>query len=138
MGAWSHEPFGNDSACDWAYDLENTSDFSFIDETLQHLVDESEDYIDADTACEAIAAIEVIAKKLGEGTQSDSYTETVDTWVKSISTPPSPELLQKALLVLDLVKLENSELNDLWAETEEDYSLWLKNLDQLKQQLIIA
>jgi hypothetical protein len=29
MGAWSHEPFGNDDANDWAYDLEQVSDLSF-------------------------------------------------------------------------------------------------------------
>jgi hypothetical protein len=90
----------------------------------------------ADVASEAIAAIEVLAKTLGKGTQSDSYTENVEAWVKDMATQPSAELLQLALTVLEVVQQENSELNDLWAETEENYTPWINTLNQLKQQLI--
>lgn len=31
MGAWSYEPFGNDDANDWAYELEETDDLSHIE-----------------------------------------------------------------------------------------------------------
>ena len=34
MGAWSHEPFGNDDANDWAYELEETEDLSHIEAAL--------------------------------------------------------------------------------------------------------
>jgi hemerythrin superfamily protein len=136
MGAWSHEPFGNDTACDWAYDLESITDYSLITDTLQQVIDEADEYIDADVASEAIAAIEVLAKTLGKGTQSDSYTENVEAWVKDMATQPSAELLQLALTVLEVVQQENSELNDLWAETEENYTPWINTLNQLKQQLI--
>ena len=30
MGAWSHEPFGNYTANDWADQLEESSDFSIV------------------------------------------------------------------------------------------------------------
>ena len=130
MGTWSHEPFGNDTANDWAYELEDTTDFSVIDATLQTALDEGQENLDADLAMEAIAAIEVLAKSLGHGTQTDVYTDKVDEWVDRISLKPSADLLQKAEQVLALVASDHSELKELWQETEE-YELWANNLEQL-------
>ena len=65
MGTWSHESFGNDTANDWAYELEDATDFSVIEAALQVALDEGDEYLDADLAMEAmeaIAAVEVIAK----------------------------------------------------------------------------
>ena len=87
MGAWSHEPFGNDDANDWAYGLEDVTDLSLIDETLDRVL-EAEEYLEAPEASEAVAAIEVLAKLLGKGTQTDTYTAKVDEWVKSLSVQP--------------------------------------------------
>ena len=30
MGTWSHEPFGNDDACDWSYELLDSNDLSYL------------------------------------------------------------------------------------------------------------
>ena len=130
MGTWSHEPFGNDTANDWAYELEDTTDFSVIDATLQTALDEGQEDLDAELAMEAIAAIEVLAKSLGHGTQTDVYTDKVDEWVDRISLKPSADLLQKAEQVLALVASDHSELKELWQESEE-YELWANNLQQL-------
>ena len=130
MGTWSHAPFGNDTAPDWAYELEDTTDFSVIDATLQTALDEGQEDLDADLAMEAIAAIEVLAKSLGHGTQTDVYTDKVDEWVDRISLKPSADLLQKAEQVLALVASDHSELKELWQESEE-YELWANNLQQL-------
>ncbi|HQW52919.1 MAG TPA: DUF4259 domain-containing protein [Acinetobacter sp.] len=130
MGTWSHEPFGNDTANDWAYELDDTTDFSVIDATLQTALDEGQENLDADLAMEAIAAIEVLAKSLGHGTQTDVYTDKVDEWVDRISLKPSADLLQKAEQVLALVASDHSELKELWQESEE-YELWANNLQQL-------
>ena len=130
MGTWSHEPFGNDTANDWAYELDDTTDFSVIDATLQTALDEGQEDLDADLAMEAIAAIEVLAKSLGHGTQTDVYTDKVDEWVDRISLKPSADLLQKAEQVLALVASDHSELKELWQESEE-YELWANNLQQL-------
>ena len=130
MGTWSHEPFGNDTANDWAYELEDTTDFFFFFSTLQTALDEGQENLDADLAMEAIAAIEVLAKSLGHGTQTDVYTDKVDEWVDRISLKPSADLLQKAEQVLALVASDHSELKELWQESEE-YELWANNLQQL-------
>jgi hypothetical protein len=39
MGAWSHEPFGNDDANDWAYGLEEAEDLSYVEEALNAVLE---------------------------------------------------------------------------------------------------
>ena len=134
MGTWSHESFGNDTANDWAYELEDATDFSVIEAALQMALDEGDEYLDADLAMEAIAAVEVIAKRLGKGTQSDVYTEKVDQWLETISEQPSDGLLSLAKRVLERIVADDSELKELWLESDE-YELWLGNIQQLKDAL---
>lgn len=134
MGTWSHESFGNDTANDWAYELEDATDFSVIEAALQVALDEGDEYLDADLAMEAIAAVEVIAKRLGKGTQSDVYTEKVDQWLETISEQPSDDLLSLAKRVLERIVADDSELKELWLESDE-YELWLGNIQQLNYAL---
>ncbi len=119
MGAWSHEPFGNDDANDWAYGLEDKQDLSLIEQAINQAL-EVEDYLEAPEGTYAVAAVEVLAKLLGRGTQSDAYTEKVDEWVNSVHIKPSAELLDKAQRVLVRVAGENSELQELWGESDSD------------------
>jgi hypothetical protein len=132
MGAWSHEPFGNDDANDWAYGLEGVGDLSLIEEALDRAL-EAEEYLEAPEASEAVAAIEVLAKLLGKGTQTDAYTEKVDEWVKSISAQPSAAILTKANRALERILGENSELRELWEEG--DSQKWQSSLASLKQAI---
>ena len=108
MGAWSHEPFGNDTANDWAYDLEKTKDLSHIEAALDSVLKQGATYLEASNAEEAIGAIEALAKLLGRGTQSDAYTEKVDAWVKAIKQKPSAALLQKARKVIAPIGLSSA------------------------------
>jgi hypothetical protein len=132
MGAWSHEPFGNDDANDWAYGLEGVGDLWLIEEALDRAL-EAEEYLEAPEASEAVAAIEVLAKLLGKGTQTDAYTEKVDEWVKSISAQPSAAILTKANRTLERILGENSELRELWEEG--DSQEWQSSLASLKQAI---
>jgi len=77
MDTWSHEPFGNDDAADWACELEEAKDLSPVEAALDAVL-ENDGYVEAPEATCAVAAVEVIAKVLGRGTQSDAYTESVD------------------------------------------------------------
>ncbi|ENV51109.1 hypothetical protein L292_1154 [Acinetobacter junii CIP 107470 = MTCC 11364] len=43
MGTWSHESFGNDTANDWAYELEDATDFAVIEAALQVALDEGDE-----------------------------------------------------------------------------------------------
>lgn len=129
MGAWSHEPFGNDDANDWAYGLEDTTDLSLIEAALDRVL-ETVGYLEAPEASEAVAAVETLAKLLGKGTQSDSYTEKVDEWVKSVSARPSQALLSKAQKSLARILGKDSELNELWSEG--DGTEWVASIKALE------
>jgi len=131
MGAWSHEPFGNDTACDWAYGLDEQRDFSLVAQAIQAVLDNGSDYLDSDLASEAIAAAEVLAKALGRGTQTDSYTEEVDAWVKSIAAKPSQDLLSKANGALTRIMGSDSELRELWEESD-DFGSWESSIKALQ------
>ena len=136
MGAWSHEPFGNDDALDWVYQLENVKDESVLARVFNRAIENQDDYLEADDAFVIVAAAEVVAKLLGKGTQQDSYTEQVDEWVKSVDFQPSADLLAKAQTALDLVLGEESELKELWSEAEEeDRDAWYSNIEALKKIL---
>ncbi|WP_157670885.1 DUF4259 domain-containing protein [Chitinibacter sp. GC72] len=129
MGTWSHEPFGNDDANDWAYDLEGSSDLSIVEQALDDAL-EAEDYLEAPEGANAVAAVEVLAKLLGKGTQSDAYTEKIDEWIKTVNEQPSTALLDKAKRVLERVSAEDSELFELWAEAGNRE--WAASINTLK------
>lgn len=137
MGAWSHEPFGNDSACDWASDLDGTTDFSVIETALDEMIEAEDDYLDADLGSAAIAAAEVLAKVLGQATQSEGYPDGVDEWLDQVDSKPATALLQKAQRALELVLTEESELYELWMESEE-YMLWQESVFKLQAALLAA
>lgn len=134
MGTWSHEPFGNDTANDWAYDLEEHKDFSLVDQALQRVIDIGGNYLDADVAAEAIAAAEVIAKALGRGTQLDVYTEKVDAWLGSVVSKPKSELIAKGHAALTRILGPDSELRELWEESDE-FGLWQNAVKSLRSIL---
>ena len=128
MGAWSHEPFGNDDANDWAYELEEVNDLSLVEAALDAVLD-AEGYLEAPEATCGVAAVEVLARLLGKGTQSDAYTKKIDQWIKGVSATPSADLLGKARAVLARVRGDQSELRELWHEG--DPSEWEASLDSL-------
>lgn len=130
MGTWSHEPFGNDTANDWAYELEDSSDLSHVERTLDKVLAVGDEYLEAPEAEEAIAAVEVLAKILGKGTQADAYTEKIDEWVRGVEAKPSPALRAKARRVLQRIVSTNSELAELWDEGE-DAEQWRNSIQQL-------
>lgn len=131
MGAWSHEPFGNDTANDWAYGLEGVQDLSLIEAAFDAVNSNEGEYLDASVAEEAVAAAETLAHLLGRGAQMDSYTEKVQRWAKSVSARPNPALKNKARQALQRVLADGSELRELWEETEE-FPDWQKSIRALQ------
>lgn len=74
MGAWSHEPFGND-ALDWADQLvEDGNDESVLARVFNRANENQKDYLEADEASVIVAAAEVLAKLLGKRTQDNAST----------------------------------------------------------------
>ena len=135
MGAWSHEPFGNDTACDWAYELEESEGYVVIEDAFNQIIEMStEEYIDADIGCVAHAAAEVLAKSFGRGVEEEDIPEAVEKWLEQNKNKTNPALIHKAIRALKLLTSESSELNELWQESDY-YTEWTSNIDELKEIL---
>lgn len=135
MGAWSHEAFGNDDACDWLAQLEQSDDFSAIESAFDTILTVDDDfYIEAPEACEAIAAAEVVARLQGNVGTEDGSSEQVDAWIERVRSTPSSNLAGRAIRVLDRILTEPSELLDLSNEVEAS-TAWLASINELKMRL---
>jgi Domain of unknown function (DUF4259) len=134
MGAWSHESFGNDDACDWAYGLEEVDDFGLIESTLDAVLAAGSEYLEASEASQAIAAAEAIARLQGNFGIKDSYSETVDIWIGKVKLTPTPQLIAKTRQALDRIVAEPSELLELWQESDEGDS-WLTAVSELRARI---
>jgi len=134
MGAWSSDPFGNDTAGDWKYGLDDVDDLSLIEDTIQKLLDVGDDYLEAPDAEEAIAAIDTIARLKGRFHTKDAYTESVDQWVAAHPLVPSAPLIDRATKALDRILSEPSEALELWRESD-DFEAWQKQISDLKKRI---
>ena len=133
MGAWSTEPFGNDEAGDWGYELEETADFSLVERAFDDVLEAS--YVESHLGSIAVAAAEALAQLLGKGAQAEAPPEAVAAWVQKMAGQSPPAALRtKALSALARALDSNSELNDLWQETE-DYDAWKSSVLKLRDAL---
>jgi hypothetical protein len=131
MGSWANDPFGNDTACDWKYGLDDVDDLSLIEETIQRVLEIGQEYLEAPTAEEAIAAADTIARLRGKFYARNAYTESVDEWVERHRLTPPPELISAATSALDRILREPSELLELWEEDDG----WKEQMAALKERL---
>jgi hypothetical protein len=134
MGAWGTGIFDNDTACDWAYDLKETSDLSLIESALDKVINIGEEYLDASKAEEALAAAEAVARLKGNWGIRDSYTEKMDKWVETTRLTPPKALIEKALRGIERVLSGPSELLELWGEGEE-FTSWEESVKDLRKRL---
>ena len=135
MGTWAHDTFDNDTACDWAYDLEKVSDLSFVMLALSRVIETGNDHLDADVACEGLAACEVIARLKGNWGARNAYTEPVDNWVNTHAIPVSSALAEQAAAVIDRVLSPPSELLELWQDGKDPQE-WHSAVSNLRARVI--
>ena len=133
MGAWGHLAFDNDTANDWAYEIEEATDLSPVEAAFDELEAVGADYLDSDIACNALAACEVLARCQGNAGYKNAYTAIVDAWVAKHPLKPSPALLKRASAALDRVLGKDSELRELWDEAGE--RAWHDSVEDLRVRL---
>lgn len=133
MGAWSVEPFGNDVAADWAWDLEEETDWDVIEDALQDALEDVDD-IDHETAVIAIAAAEVVAHGLGHATQRDAYTEEVEAFVRRAGCP-NQDVVLLALAALTAATGPGSELAQQWDSAGD--TGWDEAIEHLRSALSV-
>ena len=134
MGAWSHDSFGNDDACDWGAQLADSEGLELIEAALDVVLATGGKYLEAPPASEAIAAAEVVARLQGNFGVRDAYSEDVDAWVGSTKLRPSRALATKAQRVLDRILTQPSELLELWQESQEA-DAWAGAVRNLKDRI---
>lgn len=132
MGTWGIGSFENDTALDWLYDFE-ANDFRLIDRTLAGVAAMQDvDELDADEACEVLAAAECVAA--AAGFPAASLPAEVSDWVAANQPiQVKPLYVQMALTAVARVRT-HSELNELWVETE-DYKAWDTAVADLQSRL---
>jgi hypothetical protein len=134
MGTWSVDPFGNDDAADWAHELEDAEDLSPIQEAIDAVLAVGDAYLEASEASIALAAIEVLARLGGSPGEKSAYTDVVDKWISSTGLKPTVELLDKAQAAIVRILAEDSELKELWEESDE-FDSWLASVDDLRARV---
>lgn len=134
MGAWDVDSFGNDTACDWAYSLANSHDLSLVERTIDNVLNVGSDYLEAPEAEEAVAAVEVIARLLGNWGIRNAYTEPADAWVEEHELTPSLELIRKAHAAIERILTTPSELLELWEDSSEAEA-WKASLSDLEERI---
>ncbi len=129
MGAWGIKTFENDDASDWIYDLEKTADLSLIESTLRLSRD---DYLQSPDACNILAAAEVVLALRGKA--RPGFPEDAASWVSGNSSLDAAPLNDLAISAVEKVLSEESELNELWQETE-DFDDWKNDVLGIKSAL---
>ncbi|MED7954664.1 DUF4259 domain-containing protein [Streptomyces sp. BE303] len=128
MGTWGIGPFEDDTAADFADTLDETSldeRENLIRSTLNRAV-EAQDYLDASEAVEAVAAAALIAAQCPDGepvTSSFGPDEALPLLATDLRT--------LAAEALDRVLAEESELAELWDDTD-DGPRWRQSISHLR------
>lgn len=133
MGAWGIGSFDNDDAADFLADVTESGDLSLIREVLGNVIASTE-YVEAPDACQAIAASEVLAAALGRPTSAAQQEDEIGQWVARIRPTVDNALAAQARDALTRILAQDSELRELWAETEE-FSEWQATVVELRRQL---
>ncbi len=136
MGTWAVDTYGNDYALDWAQDLQEAGNLEPIESTLDYALGEGE--LEAPFGAEALAAIDVLARLQGNGGGADaddgSTGADIDRWVAQRKQKVSPALAGKALRAIERVLGEQSELRQLWQDSEH-YEEWRAAVLALKARV---
>ena len=124
LGAWGKGSFDNDSALDWVYELEESSDLSAIQSALMM----ESDYLEVDEGAAILAASEVLLALAGR--PRTGLPESVLQWAGQNSSLDPSTLKSAAANGIMRVLSKDSELNGLWEETDE-YESWKADVEML-------
>lgn len=131
MGAWGTGIFEDDSMLDWVADLEDAKrPLSFLSECLDI---KGIDYLEYES-CASVLGASAIIDGLLNGAPADSPVSVIE-WLASNKSLKVAKLVPIAIVSLEAVISEKSELNDLWSENQELYSKWKADICALRDRL---
>jgi hypothetical protein len=131
MGTWDIHPFDNDTAADFANALDDADSLereALIRRVLMRAAGNKE-YLEAPEAEEAVAAAALVAAQCS-GTEPASIPYGPE---EPISALPA-DLRSLAVEALDRVLADESELCELWGESEGGRA-WARSIGKLRQVL---
>ncbi len=131
MGAWGIGHFDNDEAGDWAWELEEAKSPAPVIMAFDE-IDACSDYLDAGAGCIGLAAAEAVAASIGKPAADlpDDVARSVSAW----PAPADPGLVARARSVVDKILAADSELRQLWEETNE-FDAWQSKVADLRSRL---
>lgn len=133
MGTWGIGSFENDDAADFMIDLLDSGDLSLVREVLDNVLTSTE-YVEAPDATLAIVAAEIVAAARGRSTLAAQQEEGLADWLARLRPPVDDDLLRQARDALTRVLAENSELRELWEETDDAHD-WQAVVAELRSHL---
>ena len=137
MGAWGAGTFENDTALDWAGDVQSVDDvrrpFAQLKQETDAYTGKGELFVDADFACELIAAADCVAAMMGRPSQD--LPEELEQRLSGMGEPENLLFHQARNAVLHVMR--NSELAELWEEAagKSGENEWLAALTNLIDRL---
>ncbi len=137
MGAWGHGYFDDDAALDFMAAIEDADHpKALFEQAFRQAMDV--DYLEADEANAVIVAADYVDRQVN-GTRFSSVDDReplrVDTFPDRHPDIDLSALRAAAVRSLEKVLGENSELNELWAEHDEDYPGWRQGIMRLVNRL---
>lgn len=130
MGAWGIGNFDNDDASDWVWELEDAASLAPVQAAFAAVI-AADQYLESPDASIGLAAAEVVAASCGN--PPADLPESVSQVVAKLEAPAGNELVARARTVVEKIGA-NSELRELWEETDE-FEKWQDNLAGLLRRL---
>lgn len=135
MGTWGNGPFDDDAASDWAWELEEATDWGVVDVALRSAVDVGANrYLGATAGQIAWAAAAVVA---AVDDPSISLPDEISDWLRRLGAARPREARALAVEALRRVLGEKSELVELWRESGEE-DVWRARVEDVAAVLADA
>lgn len=128
MGAWGMGVFDDDTSCEVIEDAMDES-VPISDLVKKALSSSEEEYIEY-TECHEIIVAAAMANALINKVTYEGI-DNLDNWLSKQAVENVIPLKEKLANALSRVLGESSELNELWAENEDDYPVWKVNLEAI-------
>jgi hypothetical protein len=133
MGTWAIHSFGNDDAGDFLGTVTDQRNLEPVRGAIARVLDAG-GYLEAPDAQQCLAACEVIAAALGHlGPAAEGEPDLV-AWITRVKPAPDSALIFQAVRAIDRILASNSELRELWEESEE-YSEWQAAVTNLRARV---
>jgi len=133
VGTWALHSFANDDASDLIGDLVDGTGLSPVQEAIER-VQSTDGYLEAPEAQQGIAACEVVALVLGHASTASQAEEELTAWVARVKPSVDAVIVSRAVQVVDRVLAPDSELRELWEESDE-FNAWQADIRALRARL---